>query len=39
MVEIGLDLEPDPAAMTGTLINLAHAADASGNRRQIASFQ
>jgi hypothetical protein len=39
MVQVGIDLEPDPAAMTGTLVFPTHAADASANRRQIASFQ
>jgi hypothetical protein len=28
MIEVGLDLESDPAAVTGTLVNPAHAADA-----------
>jgi hypothetical protein len=39
VVEIGLDFEADPAAMTGTLVLPVHAADASRSRRQIASFQ
>ena len=36
---IGIDLEPDPAAMTGTLVGLAHVGQPNRSRRHIASLQ